>query len=119
VDLNYILQKFTLEAAGLMFISTKFGVFQGNAEAEKLMAAVSVLISQILHMFLIPPWLLKWTSNYRQFVESMETIAVIIGKKHSRINQTGRKRWFTGGNPACEADKPLWERLSDSNCDGN
>ena len=31
VDLNYILQKFTLEAAGLMFISTKFGVFQGKS----------------------------------------------------------------------------------------
>lgn len=78
---NLILQKFALEASGIMFIGSHLEVLSGKGEGKRLMDAVTVLISKLQLLLNLPMWILKVKGEHKALVECMTTIYEICSEK--------------------------------------
>ena len=81
VKLNYTLQKFAVDATGLMFIGSHLGVIKGNPDGTKLMAAVSGFLARFQTVAFVPEKVLKLTGIYKEVCDNMETMYNICNKK--------------------------------------
>ena len=74
-NLNYSLQRFALEAIGIMFIGTRLGCLQANnPNSLKFIATVDSFFSTFQALLMWPIWVLKLTGTYRQSLKDMTAI---------------------------------------------
>ena len=93
VDLNYTLQKFAVDATGILFIGSRLGVMKGDQDGTKLMAAVSAFLARFQTIVIVPELVLKMTGIYQEVCTNMEIMYNICSKK---INEAVKRHETDG-----------------------
>ena len=73
-DINATLQRFALEATGIMFIGTRLGCMNNNPDSLKFISVVDNFLKNFQNMAILPVWMLKVSGLYRQTLNDMKEL---------------------------------------------